>query len=497
MLPVSTASVAALNDDLRDLLEEIAEDNGLRLRGKSPSMAFRFLIKGMKSLYGRKPAILIDEYDAPILAKIAQPKLAEDIRVAMGEFYSALKAAEDWRGFTFITGVARFPKTSIFSKLNNLVDLTFNDNYASICGLTIEELDLFLEDQKAALQPSGDPDNPGTLENIIALGQLPKGAAIEDLKAEILAWYDGYSWDGKTRLLNPWSVFSLFTMKRLDNYWLKTGTPTFLPSLIGHDVGIHEVFKADSYLTDDLNAIDIGDMGPTSLLFQTGYLTVERAQWDAERQVLRYRLRFPNREVRKSIVPMALGLKKDDKRIRDLSSKSEAMLASLARADAAGFQMAFASVLASIPYGLHRPCESYYQSILLTLLGDKGLLYHEAESPSGDGRLDASLQIPGGACFVIEMKYVPGQESDAAEDGGEAAKLSQGRLEERMAKAAAKALEQIESRKYHHKFQGSGRDIYKAALVVGHYSDVLAVFEKADNWRLAIGDDGLLAVVRS
>jgi hypothetical protein len=143
------------------------------------------------------------------------------------------------------------------------------------------------------------------------------------------------------------------------------------------------------------------------------------------------------------------------------------------------------------------PYEKYYQSILLMLLGCVGLRY-EAEAPSGDGRLDASVLTPDGDRFVIEMKYVPVQEPREADGPGAlAAKLSPGQLEERMARAATEALDRIKSRKCLRKFQGSGRAIYKAALVVGHYSDVLAVFEKAENWRLAMDQKGRHVVVSS
>jgi hypothetical protein len=494
MLSVSTASVTALNLDLKVLLRRIAKTERLRLIRGSPSMAFQSLIEDLHSKHGRKPAILIDEYDAPILAKIAQPKLAKDIREAMGEFYAALKAAERWRGFTFITGVTKLAKLSIFSKLNNLTNLSLDPDFAAICGLTMDEFDAFVEDQLTPPENVAGWKSP--LKKYVTNRALPAGASADDLKARILAKYDGYSWDGETRLLNPWSVLNSFLLGRLANFWFESGSTKFLDDLAGKDFRLFQIFRSGAALDDDANEIDIGGLNPMALLFQAGYLTVDRIDKDSDDW--KYRLRFPNVEVEASMYRLALGWEAALDGMLLLRQRAEAMRDSLERLDAAGFQKTFSAIIGSLPR-VPRPNEAHFRTILLMALGAAGQSY-EAEGQSGDGFFDVHLQTPGGADFVIEMKHVRGTDPEngagAGEMSGETVEAGAPvRFRERMRKAAEKAMAQIEDRKYDLKFQGKGNKIYKVALVIGRRNDVLVEIRKADNWRLARNDEGLLEVV--
>ncbi|MDR0548370.1 MAG: AAA family ATPase, partial [Deltaproteobacteria bacterium] len=131
---IVTTSVEDLNRDLSAYLQNIAKLAGLTIYETNPTTFFRTLITDLYLKYNRKVAVLIDEYDAPILAQIERPELAKEIRDATSSFYAVLKNVEKYRGFTFITGVTKFSKTSIFSSLNNFEDLTLDKNYATICG---------------------------------------------------------------------------------------------------------------------------------------------------------------------------------------------------------------------------------------------------------------------------------------------------------------------------------------------------------------------------
>ncbi|MDR2142023.1 MAG: AAA family ATPase, partial [Deltaproteobacteria bacterium] len=180
----------------------------------SPGTYLASLIQELHLKYGLKPAILIDEYDAPIIRHLDQPERANQVRKILQQFYSALKHAEKDRGFTFITGVTKFTKASIFSALNNLVDLTLDDDYANICGFTLEEFDALFQDHLVE-----------TLGYFKSKADWATEWAIADLRREILAWYDGYSWDGKSRVLNPWSVLNFFRSNSFSNYWYNSGDP--------------------------------------------------------------------------------------------------------------------------------------------------------------------------------------------------------------------------------------------------------------------------------
>jgi hypothetical protein len=203
------------------------------------------LINKLRAKYGRNVAVLIDEYDKPIQDNIDNPDLAEAIRKTLMNFYGVLKAVEG-RGFTFITGVTKFTHTSIFSELNDLYDLTLSGKYSDICGLTINELDtLFQEYMEQAL------------ETLNADDVLADGAKMADLRKLILDWYDGYSWDGKTRVLNPWSILHFSENGQFDDYWPQTGVPSFIANFVKtgkmsyRDKKLAEVYKlAIAYRTN-------------------------------------------------------------------------------------------------------------------------------------------------------------------------------------------------------------------------------------------------------
>jgi hypothetical protein len=437
-------------------------------------------------------AVLIDEYDAPILDIIDRPELAKDIREVMGQFYGILKRVEEIRGPTFITGVTKFTKTSIFSKLNNLSDLTLETEYADICGLTIDEFNAFLEDQSGEPEDGDLLENTNALKGFIANKFLSPKATNQTIRKKILSRYDGYTWDGETRLLNPWSVFNAFKWKRFGSFWFDSGPPTFLNKLVKKDWRLHEVFKSDSYLTALDNVIDIGDMSPIALLFQSGYLTISRVRKKLD--PTRYYLRFPNTEVQASMTQSSLGLKVSYSDWPLFITRSKAILASLENLDPAGFQLAFSTMLGSTPPELHLKYEAYYQTILLHALGAAGQDY-ESESSSGDGRFDIHIRTKAGADFVVEMKYVKGTKTVIkADKKPEEVELSSDEKAENMKTAAKEAIAQIEKKKYDLKFKGGGNKIYKVALVVCHRSEVLIVFEQASNWRLVTDYNGALIV---
>jgi hypothetical protein len=135
-----------LESDLSRKLTIIASQKGLKLDGETPAIYFEKLIVPLLSQYGCKPVVLIDEYDAPIISQIGNTELAKDIQSAMGTFYCALKATGENRRFTFITGITKFSQTSVFSKLNIIVDLPLDEDFIEICDFTLNELDSFIDD---------------------------------------------------------------------------------------------------------------------------------------------------------------------------------------------------------------------------------------------------------------------------------------------------------------------------------------------------------------
>ncbi|MDR0620583.1 MAG: AAA family ATPase, partial [Deltaproteobacteria bacterium] len=292
---LTTESLETVKNGLLRALRSITKSEKLVLPDSPPPDYFITLIEELQAKYGRNVAVLIDEYDKPILDKIGKPELAEAIREFLRNFYGVLKAVEG-RGFTFITGVTKFTHTSIFSELNDLVDLTFSDKHPDICGLTINELDsLFPEYMEKALS------------KLKSDGVLPDGAEMADLRKLILDWYDGYSWDGKTRVLNPWSILSFFFWEQFDDYWPQTGVPSFIANFVKTGKMSYRDIKLDVAITQSSNSFELGGaLKPVPLLFQAGYLTVDRV--DKAGGTPEYYLRLPNLEVKAGIVPVLMGL---------------------------------------------------------------------------------------------------------------------------------------------------------------------------------------------
>ena len=145
----------------------------------------------------------------------------------------------------------------MFSELNNLSDITLSKKYSRVCGIGIEDLDEYFGERIKALSASGDFDNA------------------DGLRSEILAWYDGYSWDGKNRVINPFSLLSFFNEERFESFWYASGTPKFLMELLKEDPGVYTNLKNLKITGLMLDTTEIGKIEAELLLFQAGYLTVK------------------------------------------------------------------------------------------------------------------------------------------------------------------------------------------------------------------------------
>jgi hypothetical protein len=165
----------------------------MEVYGEDPAAILMSLIETLQNKYERKVVVLIDEYDAPILNEITNEGLASEIRKILESFYSVLKDAAKYLRFVFLTGVTKFSQTSIFSGANQLIDISLAPDYANICGFTLDEFEELFPDHMNEV-----------LLNLKKKKLYPVDSTIADLKSEILTTYDGYSWDGETRVLNHW-----------------------------------------------------------------------------------------------------------------------------------------------------------------------------------------------------------------------------------------------------------------------------------------------------
>ncbi|UAY55489.1 ATP-binding protein [Arachidicoccus terrestris] len=252
-------------------IQNNAERLGIRLSDTSYDQQFRELIEKV-SVRG-KVVVLIDEYDKPIIDFLDAPRQMEANRGVMKNFYSILKDSDKYIRFLMITGVTQFSRVSIFSDLNNLRNITLSQQYGDIVGITQKELEMNFKQEIAELQKN----------NSYILKQIKD-------------WYNGYTWDMKTWVYNPFSLLNFMAEPIFDNYWYETGTPTFLFKLLKngqfYDVEGMNIGRLD------LSTFDIKNADPGPLLFQTGYVTLKDIS--ADNKILE--LGYPNLEVKESFL---------------------------------------------------------------------------------------------------------------------------------------------------------------------------------------------------
>ena len=259
-----------LTDTIDFIIERNAKRYGVKLKESGYDKKFYELIEELSKR--NKVVILIYEYDKPIIEHIENQNAAMVNRGVLKTFYEAVKGADQYLKFVFITGVSKFSKVSIFSGLNNLDDITIDDRFSTLLGYTHQELLHYFKDR---------------------VGELSVG--------KIKKWYNGYSWDGKNFVYNPLSILYLFNKNKFDNYWFSTGTPTFLTRLIRSE-------KKNIIQLDDLSvtsyafdSYDIETMDIPPLLFQTGYLTLKKVE-EISLTTRMYYFSYPNMEVKESFL---------------------------------------------------------------------------------------------------------------------------------------------------------------------------------------------------
>ena len=411
-----------LRTEVMDRLKAMEDDAAITGRPDSAPARFGNLIKTVHEQTGQRVAVLIDEYDKPILDALAAPEVARANRDYLRGLYAVVKDADAHIRFSFITGVSKFSKVSLFSGLNNLKDITLDPRYSAICGYREADLDTVF----AAELPGLDR------------------AAIRD-------WYNGYCWLGDTRVYNPFDVLLLFDRRKFGAWWFETGTPAFL---------VETLFKrrVSSLALDDmvgsadlLSTFDVDDIATEALLFQTGYLTITGEENLGGKIV--YRLGYPNREVRQSLNDQLLRYL-----VRDASrqtANSIRLYRLLEANDFAGLEALFQSFFASIPYEWYTnndiaSYEGYYASVFYSYFAALGLDITVEDSTS-HGRLDMAVRFNDNV-YLFEFKVVE------------------------MAPAGA-AMAQLKERGYADKYRDSGVPIHLIAVEFSRDARNVAAFE--------------------
>ena len=365
-----------LNDDVLEQLSDMETVAAVDPRYSTARGRFRHLIRTLHRRSGQRVVVLVDEYDKAILDALEAPEIARSNRDYLRGLYATIKSCDANIRFCFLTGVSKFSKASLFSGLNNLVDITLDPAYSAVCGYTEDDLDKVF------------------------------GPELEGLdRAKIRDWYNGYCWGGAERVYNPFDVLLLFRRRLFRPWWFETGTPKFLFETLV-ERGIDSASLDGMVTTDELlSTFDIGDIATEALLFQTGYLTLTGEEWDDDRQY--YRLGYPNREVRESL---NLNLLRHLVQNRSLNTLQASRLRRLLEAaDFTGLKELLHSLFAGIPVDWHRRneiarYEGYYASVLYSYFIALRLDVTVEDSGSG-GRLDMAVRVASRIC-LFEFKIL-------------------------------------------------------------------------------------------
>ena len=354
------------------------EKYGAREYETTLALRFKGVIARAAEKEGRGVVILIDEYDKPILQTLRNEELQEKHRSLLKSFYSVLKTQDRYIRFAFITGVTKFGKVSVFSDLNNLMDISMDQRYISICGMTQNEL-LY-----------------NFREGIEQLGEA-YGDTEEETLNKLKIRYDGYHFEEDTvGIYNPFSVLNTLAKLRYKDYWFETGTPTFLVDLLKmHNYRLLDITR-EKVSGDVINSVDSMSTNPIPVIYQSGYLTIK----GYDERFKKYRLGFPNKEVEEGFLNFLLPL------YTSAGNNSPFMVDEFVQDVESGnperFMQRMKAFFADTSYQVVGNAELYFQNAMYLVFKIMGF-YTQVERPTSDGRIDAVIQTPD-YIYIIECK---------------------------------------------------------------------------------------------
>ncbi|NQZ08689.1 MAG: ATP-binding protein [Algicola sp.] len=401
---VDVSEASDLKGYIINATNQYAEAYGIELTIDSYEQRFEELVRRLQEKTGKKVVLLVDEYDKPILDNLFNEAL-KPVKGVMKSFYAVVKSLDKYLKFIFITGVSKFAKLSVFSGMNNLTDISLNRRYATLCGVTQQELESHFSD---------------AIDELASLELL--GSA--QMLAKIKHWYNGYQFhQSAVGIYNPYSVLSLFEHQEFLNYWFTTATPTFLLDLLqNREYDLKELTQFEVGEAS-LAACEPEQMEVQSVFLQTGYLTIKGYDGSL------YSLDFPNYEVKKSFYDSVAG------RYSNLGAGvgqnfTQRLIRHLNAGQLDDFFETLGQFFANIPYDITLKDEKYYQSLfyaIFTLIG----LSIEAEVRTNKGRIDCVLETKD-TIYIIEFK-LNGSKEDA--------------------------LQQIHDKQYAQKYQGGDKKV--------------------------------------
>lgn len=403
-----------LEDYLSNRLEAEERKWGITHTKRGANDRLTELITTAYEISGKQVVVLIDEYDAPMLDVAHDKETLDVLRNLMRNFFSPLKMCEPMLRFVFLTGITKFSQVSIFSELNNIKNISLDDEYAGVCGITKEEL---------LTQMSEDID-------VLAEAQ---GMTREEIIAKLKENYDGYHFSpASPDVFNPYSLLNCFDDKNFGAYWFSSGTPTYLinmlrkfkvlPAKIGRSLARASAFDAP---TENLKTI-------TPLLYQSGYITIKG--YDKMSQL--FTLDLPNKEIKvglfESLLPYYLeGMYAEE---GDVAIAQMSVL--IRQGDMDGALRLLQEFLGTVPYCNNTNYEGHYQQVLFIIFT---LLTHfvvDVEVHTPNGRVDVVMETED-TLYLIELK---------------------------LNKSAQAAMQQINLKQYDQRFTRCGKPIVKVGV---------------------------------
>ena len=401
-------------------LDNILEKNLVKwekLYGSEPSersfsLRFAGVIERACEQTGERVAILVDEYDKPMLQAIGNEELQQAFRTTLKPFYGVLKTMDGCIKFGILTGVTKFGKVSVFSDLNNLDDISMRNQYIGLCGINEQELHANLE---------------------VELHELAdvRGVTYDEVCKELRTYYDGYHFTHNSiGIYNPFSLLNAFKYKEFGSYWFETGTPTYLVELLKkHHYDLQRMAHEETS-AKVLNSVDSTSDNPIPVIYQSGYLTIKG--YDPEFGI--YSLGFPNREVEEGFVNFLLPFYTDVNAVES-PFEIQKFVREVRAGDYNSFFHRLQSFFSDTPYELVRDLELHYQNVLFIVFKLVGF-YVRAEYHTSEGRIDLVLQTDK-FVYIMEFKL----------DG-----------------TAEEALRQINDKHYALPFDADSRELFKIGV---------------------------------
>ncbi len=403
------SEIGKLESVLNTIFEEVEKKYNLEISETDLSQRFKRILSSIHEKTGKKVVIIVDEYDKPLVKNLNNDERFEHYRSKLASLYSNFKSSSAHIRLVFITGVSRFSKLSVFSDLNNIYDISFDDAFADICGITEKELLGHFEEG---------------IESLAEEYELSFSGACNLLKEN----YDGYRFSRYgSDIYNPWSLLCCFASNDIRNFWTFTGKPTIIAEALKRENSDLKNVLNTRCNVNVLAGLDLRSSNPLALLYQTGYLTIK----DFDKKSRLYTLGIPNKEVKEGLMNDLLEYYLQVKSGNANTIVSD-IIESIEEGNPKGLIVRLDAFLSGIPYEMKMEDENNFQNaiyILLTLIGIKA----RVEERTSNGRIDILIENSK-FVYIIELKFD---------------------------KSSRLAFDQIEEKQYDRQFQADGRKVFK------------------------------------